>query len=205
MRPITGYSEATATNFNGGERLPAGGYVIRILDVKEESTKWGGEVIIMRFAIAEGEFVRFYQKQYDNASDEYKKWKGTYRLNIPQQKGNTEDDIKKYKRSLGFFKSQSEAINKSNGINIDCSKEWDVSVLKNKIVGMVFGNKEWEMDGKSGWFTNPDHMLTIEEIREGKFKIPADSPLQKNETSTTTASSSVPEGFDELDSAPVPF
>ena len=46
MRPITGYSEATPTNFNGGERLPAGGYVIRILDVKEESTKWGGEVII---------------------------------------------------------------------------------------------------------------------------------------------------------------
>ena len=205
MRPIIGYSEATPTNFNGGERLPAGGYVIRILDVKEESTKWGGEVIVMRFDIAEGEFVRFYQKQYDNASDEYKKWKGTYRLNIPQQKGNTEDDIKKYKRSLGFFKSQIEAINKSNGINIDCSKEWDVSVLKNKIVGMVFGNKEWEMDGKSGWFTNPDHMLTIEEIREGKFKIPADRPLQKNETSTTTASSSVPEGFDELDSAPVPF
>lgn len=205
MRPITGYSEATPTIFNGGERLPAGGYVIRILDVKEESTKRGGEVIVMRFDIAEGEFVRFYQKQYDNASDEYKKWKGTYRLNIPQQKGNTEDDIKKYKRSLGFFKSQIEAINKSNGINIDCSKEWDVLVLKNKIVGMVFGNKEWEMDGKSGWFTNPDHMLTIEEIREGKFKIPADRPLKKDDTNTITASSSVPEGFDELDSAPVPF
>ena len=190
---------------SGRETLPAGGYVIRILDVKEESTKWGGEVIVLRFDIAEGEFVRFYQKQYDNASDEYKKWKGTYRLNIPQQKGNTEDDIKKYKRSLGFFKSQIEAINKSNGINIDCSKEWDVSVLKNKIVGMVFGNKEWEMDGKSGWFTNPDHMLTIEEIREGKFKIPADRPLKKDDTNTITASSSVPEGFDELDSAPVPF
>ena len=27
MRPITGYSEATAINFNGGERLPAGGYI----------------------------------------------------------------------------------------------------------------------------------------------------------------------------------
>ena len=186
MRPLSGYSEATATNFNGGERLPAGGYVIRILDVKEESTKRGGEVIVMRFDIAEGEFVRFYQKQYDNASDEYKKWKGTYRLNIPQQKGNTEDDVKKYKRSLGFFKSQIEAINKSNGINIDCSKEW-------------------EMDGKSGWFSNPDHMLTIEEIREGKFKIPADRPLKKGDTNTTTASSSTPEGFDELDSAPVPF
>ena len=205
MRPLSGYSEATATNFNGGERLPAGGYVIRILDVKEESTKWGGEVIILRFDIAEGEHAQFYQKQYNDASDEYKKWKGTYRLNIPQQKGNTEDDIKKYKRSLGFFKSQIEAINKSNGINIDCSKEWDVSALKNRVVGMVFGNKEWEMDGKSGWFTNPDHMLTIEEVREGKFKIPADKPLKKDDTNTTTASSSVPEGFDELDSAPVPF
>lgn len=64
--------------------------------------------------------------------DEYKKWKGTYRLNIPQQKGDTEDDINKYKRSLGFFKAQIEAFNKSNNINIDCSKEWDASVLKIK-------------------------------------------------------------------------
>ena len=206
MRPISGYSEATATNFNGSERLPAGGYIIRILDVKEESTKWGGEVIILRFDIAEGEHAQFYQKQYNEASDEYKKWKGVYRLNVPQQKGNTEDDVKKYKRSLGFFKSQIEAINKSNGINIDCAKEWDVSVLKNCTVGMVFGNKEWEMDGKSGWFTNPDHMLTVEEIREGKFKIPADKPLDKNKANTTAASSSVPDGFDELaDNAPVPF
>ena len=78
-------------------------------------------------------------------------------------------------------------------------------IVHQAIVGMVFGNKEWEMDGKSGWFTNPDHMLTIEEIREGKFKVPADKPLKKDDTNTTTASSSVPEGFDELDSAPVPF
>ena len=35
MKPVTGYAEAKATNFNAPERLPVGGYVLRILDVKE--------------------------------------------------------------------------------------------------------------------------------------------------------------------------
>ena len=205
MRPITGYSEATAINFNGGERLPAGGYIIRILDVKEENYSWG-DVVVLRFDISEGEYAQFFQKQYNDAPDEYKKWKGTYRLNIPQQKGSSEDDVKKYKRSLGFFKSQIEAINRSNGINIDCSKEWDINTLKNRLVGIVFGNKEWEKDGKTGWFTNADHLLSVEEIREGKFKIPADKPIKKDEAETVSSSSSTPEGFDELtDVASVPF
>lgn len=109
MKPVTGYAEAKATNFNSPERLPVGGYVLRILDVKEENYQWG-DVIILRFDIAEGEQKGFFDRQYKAMPDEYKKWKGTYRLNIPQQKGDTEDDINKYKRSLGFFKAADRSI-----------------------------------------------------------------------------------------------
>ena len=76
MKPILGYKEAKATNFNGVERLPAGGYVLRVLDVKEESYDWG-DVVVLRFDIAEGEQKDFFYKQYKAMSDEYKKWKGT--------------------------------------------------------------------------------------------------------------------------------
>lgn len=206
MKPIGGYSEATATNFNAPERLPAGGYVLKILDVKEENYTWG-DVVVIRFDIAEGEQKGFFDKQYKAMSDEFKKWKGTYRLNIPAPKGNSEDDEKKYKRALRFFKAQIEAFNKSNNINIDCSKEWDIKVLKGKIVGAVFGNKEWEYEGKTGWFTNCDHLIPAADIREGNFSIPKDKPLQ-NKAETVSDSNSLADfetiGDDETEQ-PVPF
>ena len=204
MRPVQGYKEATATNFNAAERLPVGGYILKILDVKEENYTWG-DVIVLRFDIAEGDHKGFFQKQYDNMSDEYKKWKGTYRLNVPSPRSDSEDDQKKYKRALGFFKAQIEAINQSNNINIDCSREWDVRVLKGKFVGAVFGNKEWER----GWFTNCDHLVSVQDIREEKFTIPKDKPL-KNKSESTAFDSAAPSGsmadFDETETeSPVPF
>lgn len=179
MKPISGYKEAKATNFNGAERLPAGGYVLRVLDVKEESYDWG-DVVVLHFDIAEGEQKGFFDKQYKAMSDEYKKWKGTYRINIPQPKSNSDEDMAKYNRAVGFFKSQIEAFNSSNpNINIDCSREWDTATLKNKFVGAVFGNKEWAMGARSGWFTNCDHLISVEDIRSGNFTVPKDKPLSK--------------------------
>lgn len=205
MRPVNGYSEAAAVNFGGGERLPAGGYVLRILDVREETTSYGTDVIVLRFDIAEGEHAQFFQKQYSGMSDEYKKWKGTYRLNVPQQRGSSEDDQKKYKRALGFFKAQIEAFNRSNGINIDCSKEWDTALLKGRTVGAVFGNKEYDYEGRRGWFTNCDHLVSAEEIRQGRFRIPADKPLRQE----SSVPSDIPAGFEPVDdladSGAVPF
>lgn len=181
MKPIKGYTEAKATNFNSIERLPVGGYILKILDIKEENYDWG-DVIVLRFDIAEGEQKGFFDKQYRAMSDDFKKWKGTYRLNIPAPKSNSDDDMAKYNRALGFFKSQIEAINKSNNINIDCSKEWDISVLKNKFVGAVFGNKEWAMGSNSGWYTSCDHLVNVADIRSGNFTIPKDKPLTKKQS-----------------------
>ena len=196
MKPVKGYKEATATSFSKAERLPVGGYVLKVLDVKEESYDWG-DVIILRFDIAEGEHKGFFDKQYKAMQDEYKKWKGTYRINVPVQKGTSEDDVNKYKRSLGFFKSQIEAFNKSNAnTSIDCSKEWNTSVLKNKLVGAVFGNKEWEMNGRSGWFTNCDHLIPVEDIRNDNFTIPKDKPLDNKSKSSSEPAESTIDGDD---------
>lgn len=211
MKAVTGYKEAVATNFNAAERLPAGGYVLKILDVREENYDWG-DVVILRFDIAEGEYKGFFDKSYKAMSDEYKKWKGTYRLNIPEPKSSSDEDMAKYKRQLGFFKSQIEAFNKSNKMNIDCSKEWAIDVLKNKLVGAVFGNKEWAMDGKSGWFTNCDYLVPAADVREGNFTIPKDKPLSdkesaKHDEAIDKANDYSLGDLEEIDDAesPVPF
>ena len=82
---------------------------------------------------------------------------------------------------------------------------WDASVLKNKTVGAVFGNKEWEYNGKTGWFTNCDHLISVQNISDDNFKIPADKPL-KTKTDTTVSDMPEFEEIDTLDSeSPVPF
>lgn len=184
MKAINGYSEAQATAFGDYERLPAGGYIIQINNVREENYSWG-DVIVLAFDIAMGEHKGYYQNQYNNSTDSSKKWKGTHRINIPSPKSNSDEDVKKYNRSLGFFKAQIEAIEQSNNIKIDCSKEWDINILKGKKVGALFCNKEWEMDGKTGWYTALDYLTASEKIKSGDFKIPNDKPLKNKSTGAT--------------------
>lgn len=136
MKGLQGYREAEASNYEKME-LPVGGYVLNILAVKEENYDWG-DVIVIRFDIAEGEHERFFARQYENMSEKYKKWKGTYRLTVSSPKSSSEEDMKKYQKALGFFKSQIEAIEKSNNIKIDCENDWDINILKNKKVGAIF-------------------------------------------------------------------
>ena len=111
MIGITGYKNAQATSFNELPKLAPGGYVLKILDVKTEETQWGTKIALM-FDIAEGKEKDFFRKLYNATPDEWdnKKWKGSYRLKIPVDEG----DESKFKKSLGFFKSQIEAFEKSN-------------------------------------------------------------------------------------------
>ena len=46
------------------EPLPAGGYVAKILNAKEEEYSWG-EVLVISFDIAEGAYKDFFSKQHN--------------------------------------------------------------------------------------------------------------------------------------------
>ena len=61
------------------ERLPIGGYVLKILDTRIENYSWG-DVLILRFDVAEGDHAGFFQMNF-NDQLENRKWKGTYRIN----------------------------------------------------------------------------------------------------------------------------
>ena len=179
MKGLKGYREAKATNYEKME-LPVGGYVLNILDVKEENYSWG-DVIVLRFDIAEGEQKNFFARQYESMSEDYKKWKGTYRLNVPSPKSSSNDDMEKYNRALGFFKSQIEAIEKSNNIKIDCESDWDINILKNRKVGAVFNRKEYDFDGKNGFYTQCYKLKDVQSIRDGKYNIPNDTLLKRDD------------------------
>lgn len=183
MIGITGYKQAEATSFSELPKLQPGGYVLKILNVKVEPTDWGSRLAI-QFDIAEGEFKGFFDKLYKATPDEWenKKWKGSKRLSIPH---NTGDDAK-FKKSLGYFKSQIQAFENSNAnLHIDCERDWDENVLKGKLVGALFNEKEWEKDGKKGWSTQCKRFVPANDIRSGNFTIPKREEL-KNKPSTAS-------------------
>ena len=56
MKKLNGYETAQA--YFEQERLPVGGYVLKILDVKYQENSWG-DVILLSFDIEEGEYKGF--------------------------------------------------------------------------------------------------------------------------------------------------
>ena len=80
MEKLNGYDKAQA--YSEQEKLPVGGYILKILDVKYQKNDWG-KVIILSFDIEEGEYKGFFAANYKAQTQEDKKWKGTYRLRVP--------------------------------------------------------------------------------------------------------------------------
>lgn len=204
MLGITGYKETQATLFAGElPKLEPGGYVLKILAVKIEKTQNGAK-LALQFDIAEGEQKDFFKKLYDATPSEWesKKWKGSYRIKIPKHEG----DDTKYRKSVGFFKSQLEAFEKSNAnLHINAESEWDEQVLKGKLVGGLFNEKEFDFKGKHGMFTQCKRLMSAEDIRNCNFSIPKPDML---DTNATVAPSTIPtdlSDFVEIDSDTVPF
>ena len=147
--------------------LPAGGYVAEILNAKVEKYNWG-DVLIISFDIAEGDFKDFFANQYRANTNEDKKWKGNYRLTVPQE-GN--QWYESQKRQFGNALACIEESNKG------FVWSWDEVELKGKQVGVLFRNREWEMNGNTGWTTECCTFVPVDDIRENKFKMPKDKPL----------------------------
>lgn len=190
MRPSKAYEKAQP--YMEREKLPIGGYILKILDAKEVEYSWGN-VLQISFDIAEGEHKGFFKDDYNSQTQEDKKWRGTYRISVPQDDGSDKDEWKARR-----MKTEMHAIEDSNpGYHFD----WDEGKLKNKIVGAVFRNEEWEFDGRTGWRTACAGFKAVDTIRSGKFKIPDDKPLKPKAQS----GGQIPEGFTEIDDSDIPF
>ena len=57
------------------EVLPAGGYVLKIMNAEEQEYTWGS-VIVVSFDVAEGDKAGFFAQDYRLQQSEDKKWRG---------------------------------------------------------------------------------------------------------------------------------
>jgi hypothetical protein len=161
-----------AQTYTEQEKLPAGGYVLGIVDAKEQSGDYG-DTLIIAFDIIEGEYKGFYQRNLESQTREDKAWKGKYRVPVPKDDGSEQDEWK-----MRRLKTVVYNIEESNpGYHFD----WDnVGSLKGKKIGALFNNKEYEFNGHHGFYTNCHSLVPVENIRSGKFKIPEDTLLRRN-------------------------
>ena len=175
------------------ETLPAGGYVAKIMDATVISYDWG-DVLKVDFDIAEGEYKGFFATDYRNNTNNDKKWRGTYRINIPNESNQYFDSQRK---SFNNFIACLEETN--NGFHW----AWDETALKGKGIGVLFRNKEWEYNGSTGWTTECCAVTTAKDIREGNFKMPKDKPLKAKAANTGVNSETTFAPVD--DDADLPF
>lgn len=169
MKKLNGYDNAQA--YSDTERLPVGGYILKIMDVKYQENSWG-DVILLSFDIAEGGQKDFFAANYKAQTGEDKKWKGTYRLRVPKDDGSEQDNwaMRRFKTVLGSFEDSNSGYHWN----------WDEQSLKGKLVGALFNNKEYEFNGRHGFFTNCHSLVTVGKIRSGRFEVPADTLLKNN-------------------------
>lgn len=162
--------KAKKSNNNAREILPAGGYVCKILKAELEEYSWG-QKLVLSFDITEGEHKDHFRADYANQSEDSKRWRGVWRLNLPSGDGSQQDTWKQ-----NAVNNLAAVLEESNpGYTWD----WDETHLKNKAIGVLFREFEWELNGNSGISTEAYSCTDLDSVRCGKYRIAKRRPLRQ--------------------------
>lgn len=179
---IPRYNGAQAQKMISNTSLPAGGYVAKIVGARVELYGWG-QVLVVAFDVAEGEYAGHFKKIFDETNSPDKKWKGTFRLTIPDEKSQY---FSSQKRTFNNFIFAVEESNK--GFRFD----WDESHLGGKLFGALVRNKEFlSSKGEKITTTECGGCTDVQSIRDGNFTLPKDKLLGQSEHPAQTQSNNL--------------
>lgn len=169
LQGIQGANNVQEKTFGGNlfAPLPAGGYVCKILAVGVDKTAGGKQFIKLCIDVAEGEHAGFFQKRYQaDASSQYgQKWKGVYKIWLPNFTGDND----KYTNAIAMYKGNLNTISRANHLaepNIEAG--FDPDMFKGSIIGVLF--REAYYNGNR--FTEPAFLCDPQKIRSGDYEIP---------------------------------
>lgn len=172
MRQVNLENVQEAGNF---DRLPAGGYVCKYVNVEDISNK---EYLYMEYDIAYGDYKDYYKKLSETADF----WGGRV--------------YRSYKEAaLPMFKRMCSAVSKSNpGFVFDGGKSnSNEKTLIGKYVGLVLGEEEYiGNDGNKKTRLYVYSECDINDIKAGKFKVPALKKLKEDNASSGTGFMDIP-------------
>jgi len=181
MKPLGMEYENAKANTGDFVRLPAGGYVARITEVKDEAEVEKPHLVVT-YDIAEGEYKDYYADDWGKEHPFAHQFKQYY---TP--------------RALGAFKGFLHNIDHSNGTNFVEKAKGGLNEqeLVGKLVGLVIGYKERATDrGEVREVSYVDKYRTVDGIRNGRYKVPELLKLKQD---------APPAGFENVSPDELPF
>lgn len=173
MKAPRGYDKARP--YSGESRkLTPGGHIVRIRNVTDEFDQNGSEFLMVTFDIEEGgEYDGFFNEKFKTNS-QYNvgaAWPGSIKVYVyDRESGETS----------GRFKGFIQAVEASNGGYNFAATNYNEHTLQGKLVGMVFGEDEYNVNGNRGWTVRARYAVPVSKVREG-IAPPRRRPLQTNE------------------------
>ena len=184
MRTNIPWATTEASTDGGFEKLPAGPYVAKIVDMVDNDYKQYVELV---FDIAEGKHANFYGdkwgKEHPFAHHIFLSYKDT---------------------ALGMLKGRLQAIQESNP-GFDPFAAWDagrLDMFNGRILGINLQEEEYERnDGDTGTRLTVCQVVPALDVRDGKIKARNIKKLKNDAASTSTTVTPVVEAYD----GPIPF
>lgn len=162
-----GYNDVPPANPGEYVKLPAGGYICRIVNAELIKSKAGNLMLVLSVDIADGDFQNFFKANSHND-----KWNNSaiYRQLIFDSNN----------RVSSFLKGLFTCIENSNDnfkVNV---RNFEPDTLRGKLCGFIFGDEEYERRDKSvGVKTVIKFPTSVDKIRSGDFKLPELKKLSK--------------------------
>lgn len=169
MKRIENYEtvQASTGEFN---RPTAGGYICKIIDVEDVpmNAQGKGDYLRIEYDIADGDLKGYYKEQFD-------RWGGNWNASF----------IRSYKeKALGMLKHFTNCIEQSNA---GYEWDWNEKGLIGKFVGLVLGEEEYQNNaGEIKTKLVVKNIATVEDIKNGNFKIPAPKKLAVESSNAST-------------------
>ena len=197
MKQFGGFEDAQKNaRYTSGEKLPAGAYVAKIMNVRYTPGENGNsDRIDVQFDITDGEYKGFFKKQFDENTQEDKKWKGKASIYVPKDDGSEKDGWTK-----NTFAKWTNALEDSNA---KYKWDWDENKWKGLQIGLMFAETGNVIEGKEVVYTEVRYPMSVEDTKVQNIKIPA---LKKKNGFTGKKASApanndgfmnIPEGIEE--------
>ena len=185
--------------------LPAGVYVGKILGAKCEQQEIAGRQIdrlVLQLDVTEGEYKDHYQKLYEASKGGMftPKYKGIYRLNIPQKGDQYEQMNKRILQGAAWALEQS---------NSGYKWDWDESKLKGLSVGFSVREADYLIEDngelRTGTTTEICRLESVSDVREGKAKTPKKRELKDAQKKRLEEYSTQNTTYTEVEEEELPF
>ena len=191
MIDLNGYEDVSPALPGEFAKLPAGGYICKIINAEITNSKAGNPMLVLFVDIADGDFKDFFKAAVNRVKNfnSVLKWDNSaiYRQLIFANDGKVSP----------FFKGLITCFEKSNPSFKVNPHSFNEQSLRGLLIGFIFADEQYnKRDGSIGLRSFIKFPKTLSDIQDGNFKIPDTKSREK------TAEPS-PEQNDIFDGSPV--